>query len=99
MKLPGECQSLDELRHEIDNVDTQIIELISKRFGFVKEVVKYKKHDRDSIIAKDRYNAVIKKRREWASQKGLDPTVIEKMYREMMDYFIREELKIANNQE
>jgi isochorismate pyruvate lyase len=96
MKLPQECVSLDELRNEIDAIDKEIIALIARRAGYVKEVVKYKKPDKDSIIAQERYDAVIKRRRELAIENKLNPDVIEKMYREMMNYFIEEEMKILN---
>lgn len=94
MKTPGECKSLEELRHCIDSIDNDIIKLWAKRFAYVKEVARYKNKNIESVVALERYNAVLEKRREIATLHQLDPNIIEEMYRLMLNYFINEELKI-----
>jgi len=96
MKLPDECTSLEEVRHAIDTIDLHIVSLLGKRAMYVKEVVKYKKPDKESVIAAKRQEEVIIKRREWAVEHGLDPNVIEEMYRKLMDYFVSAELKLLD---
>jgi isochorismate pyruvate lyase len=96
MKLPEECTNINEVRDSIDQIDEEIVDLLKRRFAFVKEVVKYKEANKDSIIAKERFDKVISKRREMAKEAGLDPDVIEKVYRTLIEYFINEELKIMN---
>jgi isochorismate pyruvate lyase len=96
IKKPLECTSLLDIRNEIDRVDHEIMELLLQRYKYVREVVKYKNHDRESIQAQERYNNVIKQRGEWGKEMGLDPVVIEKIYKLLLDYFISEELKLAN---
>ncbi len=96
MKTPSECNNIEDIREAIDMIDRQLIGLLSNRFGYVKEIVKYKKHDKESIIAKDRYDKVLKKRRELAEIHGLNPDVIEDIYKRLIQYFIDEELKIIN---
>jgi len=95
-KQPCECASLADVRNEIDRIDMEIIKQLSDRFQYVKEVVKFKTGDKDSITALERYNCVIKQRGEWAEKKGLDAKIIEQMYKLLLDYFIDEEMKIAN---
>ena len=94
MKSPKECQNIEDVRNAIDQLDTNIIELLGKRFQYVKEIVKYKPTDKKSIVALPRLNAVISSRRELASQNGLSPDVIENVYRMLIDYFIAEEEKL-----
>ena len=96
MKQPEECTNIEEVRHGIDTIDRQIVSLLGKRALFVNEVVKYKKPDRESIIAAKRKEDVIKMRREWAVEHGLDPDVIESIYRKLIDYFISTELKMLH---
>lgn len=96
-KLPQECTSIEEVRNEIDNIDTDIIKLLSARFGYVREVVKYKEKTASGIEASDRRAAVIASRRKWAEEEGLNPDVIESLYNTLIDYFIVEEKKIMNN--
>jgi isochorismate pyruvate lyase len=93
MKEPKDCSSIEEIREAIDVIDLQIINLFGKRFEYVKEIVKYKT-DKDSIKAKERYDFVLEQRAHWAVKHGLDPNVIEHIYKYLMDHFIQEELKI-----
>ncbi len=99
MKTPEECKNIQDIRDAIDQIDQELIAMLANRFGYVKEIVKYKNHDKKSIIAKDRYDSVLKRRRELAELNGLNPDVIEDVYKKLIQYFIDEELKIVNNQE
>lgn len=96
-KLPHECTNITEIRNEIDNIDIDIIKLLSTRFGYVREVVKYKENTPSGIEASDRRAAVIISRRKWAEEAGFDPDVIENIYNALIDYFILEEKKIMKN--
>jgi isochorismate pyruvate lyase len=101
MKKPDDCKDKNEIRCAIDALDKEIIDLLSVRFGYVKAIVKYKETNKKSIVAQDRYDEVIQSRRKWATQKGLDPDVVEKMYIILLDHFIKEELNLIgskNNQ-
>ena len=95
MKLPEKCQNIQEIREAIDNIDEEIIKLIGRRFNYVKEIVKFKSKDRDSIIAKDRYNEVIENRRMLAVKNGLNPDFIENVYKSLINHFINKEIEIA----
>lgn len=96
-KLPHECSDIAEVRDEIDRIDSQIIQLLSTRFGYVREVVKYKDNTATGIEATDRRAAVIASRRKWAEEASLNPDVIENIYNTLIDYFIDEEKKLALN--
>lgn len=93
-KLPHECTNITEVRNEIDNIDSVIIKLLSTRFGYVREVVKYKEQTNSGIEASDRRAAVIASRRKWAEEAGLNPDVIESLYNMLIDYFVVEEKKM-----
>lgn len=92
-KFPQECTNIDEVRAEIDNIDKVIIRLLSQRFEYVREVVKYKEGTTKGIEAPVRRAAVIETRREWAQQAGLNPDVIGDIYNKLIEYFIEEEKK------
>jgi len=95
-KSAKECKNLEELRLEIDSLDKEIIRLIALRKEYAHEVVRYKEKTVEAIVAQERYDGVIARRKSLAAEQGLDPEVIEKVYRTIMNYFIDEELKIAN---
>jgi isochorismate pyruvate lyase len=92
MKSPIECNTIEEIRQEIDALDRQIIEALGRRFGYVKAITRFKKTEVE-VRAAERYNAVLQARREWAAEAGLDPDVIEQMYRQLIGYFIDAEMK------
>lgn len=91
-KDPGECQSMAEIRQAIDAIDEQVINSWAQRFEYVKAAAKFKT-DATAVRAPERFAAMLVQRREWAQQNGLDPDVIEGIYRDLVTYFIREELK------
>lgn len=93
-KLPHECTDITEVRNEIDRIDQAIIKQLSERFGYVREVVKYKELTDEGIEASDRRAEVIATRREWAEEAHINPDVVENIYNILIDYFIQEEKKI-----
>lgn len=94
-KRPSECTNIDEVRHEIDNIDKTIISLIGTRSKYVHEVVKYKAPTATAIEANDRKTSMLLQRRQWAEAEGLCPDVIEDIYDRLVRYFIEEEKKIV----
>ncbi len=96
MKSETKFKSIEEAREAIDKIDLEIIGLLGKRYEFVKEVTRFKEPNEASVVSKNRRDAVIASRREMSKKYGLDPDVIEKIYRLLIDYFISEEMKLLN---
>lgn len=92
MKKPDECSNLEEIRGEIDAIDKEIIAALGRRFAYVKAAAKFKTSE-TSVKAPDRFNSMLQRRRVWAEDARLNPDVIEKLYRDLVDYFIDEEMK------
>jgi isochorismate pyruvate lyase len=93
MVAPEDCQTIDQVRSEIDRVDRAIVELLAERRGYVKAVMRFKRTETD-VHAVDRQKQVIAARREWAEALDLDPDLVERLYRTLIDHFIAEELAI-----
>lgn len=91
-KPPAECGSLDEIRAGMDEVDRQIIALIAKRVEYVREAAQFKTSV-ENVAAPERVEAVLKTRRAWAEDAGLDGEAIESLYRSLVAYSIAEEHK------
>lgn len=92
MKKPSECDSIEDVREAIDDIDREIIDALGRRFQYVKAITRFKKTEAE-VRATDRYNAVLRARRQWAADAGIDPEVVEQMYRALIAYFIDEEMK------
>jgi isochorismate pyruvate lyase len=90
MKAPGDCHTLEEVREQIDRIDEEIVALIGQRAGYVKAAARYKDSEH-AVSAPERFASMLQARRRWAEREGLNPDVIESLYRELVGYFIAEE--------
>jgi len=92
MKTPDECANIYEVREEIDIIDREVIDALSKRFQYVIAAARFKTSEA-SVRSPDRFQAMLQQRREWAQESGLNPDVVENLYRDLVNYYIDEELK------
>ena len=86
------CESLEEVRKNIDRIDDEIIRLIAERGTYVSQASAFKKSE-DGVKAPARVEAVIQKVRSKAEEYGADPDMVETLYREMIAGFINMEMK------
>jgi isochorismate pyruvate lyase len=91
MPTPSECQSLGQVREEIDQLDEQIVALLGKRAGYVKAAARFKTSE-TAVAAPERLAAMLAARRQWAEREGLDPDLIEDIFRRLVAWFIQREL-------
>lgn len=91
VNAPENCADMNEIRAEIDALDQEVIHLLSQRFGYVKSASKFKKNP-DQVQAKTRFESMLAQRRVWAENAGLGPEVIEKMFRDLVTWFIAQEM-------
>lgn len=93
------CKSIQEIREAIDVIDQEIVKLFSLRHEYVKEIVKFKSGDEDEIIAKDRKELVLKQRKAWAEEMGLDGEMMEAVFTLLIDKNIQIQFDIhkSNN--
>jgi isochorismate pyruvate lyase len=89
---PHECEGMEDIRREIDLLDRAVIQLLGARFKYVLSASKFKT-SATSVRAPERFSAMLAKRREWAEIEGLSPEVIEKLYTDLVNHFIEEEMK------
>jgi isochorismate pyruvate lyase len=87
-----ECNSIEEVRINIDSIDEQIIKLIALRGHFVNQAAKFKK-DCDDVKAPKRVEEVINKVKNIAISSGANEEVVENIYRAMINSFIKAEMK------
>ena len=87
-----ECKNLDEVRENIDRLDREIVRMIAERSYYVMQAAKFKTTKGD-VKAPKRVEEVISKVRYLAAEKGLDPDMIEDVYRIMIEYFINYEME------
>lgn len=91
-----ECNTLDELRKEIDKVDDKIVALIGERNDYIKQASKFKKSV-DEIKEKSRIDEVIARVRHQAVMLGVSPNTIAEIYTRMIDEMVETEIAEFRN--
>ena len=87
---PADCSNLDEIRAGMDAVDRQIVALLARRVEYVRNAARFKT-SAANVAAPERVAAVLNTRREWAEAAGIDGSVVETLYRELVTYCVSEE--------
>lgn len=98
MKEAKDCRDIQEIREAIDEIDHQILASFGKRLEYVKEIVKFKT-DPDGIVARDRQLELLQKRREWATESGLDADLFEEIYKMLINWNVQKELELFRKME
>ena len=91
-----QCNTLEEARYEIDQVDKEIVKLIAKRNDYIKQIAHFKTSI-DEVKAEDRISEVISKVREQAISLDLSPNLINDLYVRMIDGMVESEIAEFNN--
>jgi isochorismate pyruvate lyase len=86
MTSADDCQTLDQLRHEIDRLDEQIVRLLAERGGYVLAAARFK-HSADEVRAPQRVEQVVARVRDLALKHGALPDVVERTYRTLITAF------------
>lgn len=98
LKEPDKCINIQEVRNAIDVLDREILELFARRLEYIKEIVKFKKSDENSIIAQERKELVLKERKFWAEELNLDIAMIEQIFTLLIDKNIEIQIKLSNSE-
>jgi chorismate mutase, type II len=80
------CNSLEEVRKNIDSIDDKIIKLIAEHSDYVRQAAYFKKSKTD-VKAADRVEKIIKKVREKSKIYGCSPDIVELIIGEEMETF------------
>ena len=86
-------------RARIDALDKQIVALLGERFGIIKEVAKLKAEHGIAPILPYRVEEVVRNARAKAEKEGVDPDLVEKIYRIIIDTACQQEEDFARAQQ
>ena len=76
---------LEKIRKEIDGLDEELVRILAKRIGLIPMVAEYKK--KNNVERKDpsREEEIIKAKRELAKEFGVDPDLVEDLFRRIIE--------------
>jgi len=92
---PGACASMDEVRLEIDRIDSDLVDLIAERWGYVDRAWQLKSTP-DQAVVPWRIQQVIDRVTARARDRGVPPGLIESLWRQLIGWGIQyEEEKLS----
>jgi isochorismate pyruvate lyase len=89
MKPPKTCQTMDEVRTEIDRVDRGLVDLLAERWTYVDRMWELKRSQAAAANVPWRNREVIEKVRARASSEGLPPEMAEALWRQIIGWGIQ----------
>lgn len=90
------CNTLEEVRSEIDLLDTQLVNLISDRSHLIRQAASFK-NSVEEVKAADRIEYIIQKRRHQAIELGINPNMIAELFTIMIDEMVEMEISEFRN--
>ena len=90
---PETCQSMAELRMQIDAIDVEIITLLVTRSRYIDRAVDLKRVEKLPARTKDRVIEVLGKVSATATDKGLDPDLARRLWTELIEWSIQREIR------
>ncbi|NHK27424.1 chorismate mutase [Parvularcula flava] len=95
-KAPQDCKDMDEVRIEIDRLDAAIVDLMAERWGYVDRAWQLKSKPEEATVPW-RIQQVIDRVKQRADEKGLPPSLVEALWRQLIGWGIQyEEEKLRN---
>ena len=87
-RSPEACNSMEDLRVEIDRIDSGLVALIAERARFIDRAIVLKKRDGLPAYIPERVEEVVANVRRLAREEGAPEHVVETIWRVMVDEFI-----------
>ncbi|MBC8237137.1 MAG: chorismate mutase [Helicobacteraceae bacterium] len=92
------CNSLEEVRTKIDELDDKLVELISERSHYIKQAATFK-NSIDEIKADDRIEFIKQKVRHKAIQLEVSPNMISELFTIMIEEMVETEIAEFRNKD
>ena len=95
---PGDCNNMDELRHQIDKLDVKIIELLANRSEYIDRATELKKSNGMPARIPERIETVVSNSRNAAEDLDLDADLVETIWRILINWSIQREAEIIREE-
>lgn len=90
------CNTLEEVRTEIDMLDSKLVELISERSHLIRQAAAFK-NSVDEVKAEDRIDFILQKARNQAIELGISPNMISDLFTIMINEMVETEISEFRN--
>ncbi len=90
------CNSLEEVREEIDLLDSKLVDLISERSHLIRQAASFK-NSVDEVKAQDRIEFILQRVRHHAIEKKVSPNMISELFEIMINEMVETEIAEFRN--
>ena len=89
-------EGITQLRHQIDELDNQLMDLLAKRMRVCREIGQYKKEHNMTVLQTNRYNEILEKRGAQGSLCGMAPSFVAQVFENIHEESVRQQIEIIN---
>lgn len=89
-------ESLNALRQQIDEMDNNLMELLTKRMRISREIASYKKEHNMAVVQTTRYSEILDKRAAQGVLCGMDADFIKNIYELIHEESVRQQMEHMN---
>lgn len=90
-------ESLTLLRQQIDQIDNDLLEALSKRMRISREIGQYKKEHSMPVVQTGRYDDILNSRASAAEELGMNGDFMKTVYQAIHEESVRQQIEVLNN--
>lgn len=90
-------ESLTLLRQQIDQIDNDLLEALSKRMRISREIGQYKKEHSMPVVQTGRYDDILNSRAAAAEELGMNGDFMKTVYQAIHEESVRQQIEVLND--
>lgn len=90
-------ENLTLLRQQIDQIDNDLLEALSKRMRISREIGQYKKEHSMPVVQTGRYDDILNSRAAAAEELGMNGDFMKTVYQAIHEESVRQQIEVLNN--
>lgn len=89
-------EGITQLRHQIDDLDNQLMDLLAKRMRVCREIGQYKKEHNMTVLQSQRYGEILDKRGAQGALCGMASEFVARVFESIHEESVRQQMEIIN---
>ena len=89
-------EGINQLRKQIDEIDNDLMDLLSKRMRICREIGQYKKEHNMTVLQAQRYSEILEKRGAQGAICGMEPSFVKSVFESIHEESVRQQIEIIN---
>lgn len=92
----GTTEGLASLRRQIDDLDSELVELLAKRMRISRDIGQYKKEHRMPVLQMNRHDEIMKSRCAAAKELDMAPEFMKTVLQAIHEESVRQQIEVFN---